>query len=92
MLFGVLASEAGWRLAETMAMSVLVIGGASQFTALQLLCEHAPLVIAIVTAAGGQPAPRDVFRLAGAAHRRARRPWQRALAAYCLTDQTYGGR
>ena len=37
MLFGVLAAEAGWNLAEIMAMSVMVIAGASQFTALQLL-------------------------------------------------------
>ena len=49
MIFGVLASEAGWTLAQTPAMSVLVIAGASQFTALQLLHEQAPLLIVIAT-------------------------------------------
>ena len=44
------AAEAGWGLAETMGMTVMVIAGASQFTALQLLSEHAPLVIVIATA------------------------------------------
>ena len=49
MIFGVLASEAGWTLAQTLGMSVLVIAGASQFTALQLLNEQAPLLIVIAT-------------------------------------------
>lgn len=89
LLFGVLASEAGWRLPETLAMSAVVIAGASQFTALQLLGEHAPLVICIL-------APLAInLRMAmysaslapeiGGAKR-----WQRALMAYGLTDQTYG--
>ena len=89
LLFGVLANEAGWRLLETMAMSAVVIAGASQFTALQLLTEHAPLAIAIA-------APLAInLRMAmysaslapylGRASR-----WQRALMAYGLTDQTYG--
>ena len=50
MLFGVLAAEAGWNLAEVLAMSVLVIAGASQFTALQLLSEQAPTLIVVGTA------------------------------------------
>lgn len=89
MLFGVVAAGAGWRLPETLAMSAVVVAGASQFTALQLLGEHAPLLIAIAT-------PLAVnLRLAmysaslapeiGGAPR-----WQRALMAYGLTDQTFG--
>ena len=89
LLFGVLANEAGWRLAETLAMSAVVIAGASQFTALQLLGEQAPLVICIL-------APLAI-NLRMAMYSAALAPeiggapgWQRALMAYGLTDQTYG--
>ena len=50
MLFGVIAGEAGWSLLQNLAMSVMVIAGASQFTALQLLSENAPTLIVIATA------------------------------------------
>ncbi len=89
LLFGVLASEAGWRLTETLAMSAVVIAGASQFTALQLLGEHAPLIICIV-------APLAInlrmamYSASLAPHIGGAPRWQRALAAYALTDQTYG--
>lgn len=89
MLFGVLAGEAGWSLTESMAMTILVIAGASQFTALQLLSEHAPLFIAIATALAVN------LRLAMYSASLAQvigstPPLGRFLAAYCLTDQTYG--
>lgn len=89
MLFGLLAAEAGWTMAEMLSMSVLVIAGASQFTALQLLSENAPLLIAIVTALAVN------LRLAMYSASLAQvigstPPLQRLLAAYCLTDQTYG--
>ena len=45
MLFGVLATESGLALHETMGFSVVVIAGAAQFTALQLMQDHAPLVV-----------------------------------------------
>jgi 4-azaleucine resistance transporter AzlC len=89
LLFGVLASEAGWRLVETLAMSAVVIAGASQFTALQLLSEHAPLAICIV-------APLAInlrmamYSASLAPHLGGAPGWQRALMAYGLTDQTYG--
>jgi 4-azaleucine resistance transporter AzlC len=89
MLFGVLANEAGWRLGETLAMSAVVIAGASQFTALQLLSEGAPLLICIV-------APLAInlrmamYSASLAPHVGGAPRWQRALMAYGLTDQTYG--
>ena len=89
LLFGVLANEAGWRLLETLAMSVVVIAGASQFTALQLLAEHAPLAIVIAarwrSTFGWRCIPPRSRRTSAA-----RRCWQRALMAYGLIDQTYG--
>ena len=89
LLFGVLANAAGWRLLETLAMSAVVIAGASQFTALQLLTEHAPLLICII-------APLAInlrmamYSASLAPHLGGAPRWQRALMAYGLTDQTYG--
>lgn len=89
MLFGVLAAEAGWGLAETMAMTVMVIAGASQFTALQLLSEHAPLVIVIATALAVN-LRMAMYSASMSQHVGAVSFWQRALIAYTLTDQTFG--
>ncbi len=50
LLFGVVATEAGLNLVETMSMSFLVIAGASQFAALSLMQENAPLLIILGTA------------------------------------------
>ena len=49
MLFGVLATEAGLNLLEVMSMSMIVIAGAAQFTAVQLMIEEAPTLIVILT-------------------------------------------
>jgi predicted branched-subunit amino acid permease len=88
-LFGVVAAEAGWRLSETIAMSVMVIAGASQFTALQLLSERAPLLIVVATALAVN-LRMAMYSASLAPHIGAAPFWQRALAAYTLTDQTYG--
>ncbi|WP_343079058.1 AzlC family ABC transporter permease [Ostreiculturibacter nitratireducens] len=50
LLFGVVARDAGLDLVQVMSMSVLVIAGASQFTAVALLQEHAPVFIALLAA------------------------------------------
>ncbi|MTH34736.1 branched-chain amino acid ABC transporter permease [Paracoccus limosus] len=88
MLFGVLANEAGLDLAQVLGFSVLVLAGASQFTALQLISDHAPLVIVILSAL--------VVNLRMAMYSAALVPWlggaaprQKALLAYTLIDQTY---
>jgi predicted branched-subunit amino acid permease len=49
LVFGVVATEAGLDLAQTMAFSVLVIAGASQFAALQQMTENAPTIVVILT-------------------------------------------
>ena len=41
-LFGVLATEAGLSFVEVMGMTVIVIAGSAQFTAVQLMTEAAP--------------------------------------------------
>ncbi len=87
-LFGVVASEAGLRVFEALTFSVLVLAGAAQFAALQVLREDAPTIIAIVTALA--------INLRMAMYTAALTPWlgaapfwQRAVVTYFVVDQTY---
>ena len=89
LLFGAVAAEAGWSLAEIMATSFLVIAGASQFTALQLISENAPTLIVIGTALAVN-LRMAMYSAALAPHLGPAPLRQRMLAAYFLTDQTYG--
>ncbi|MSU88201.1 branched-chain amino acid ABC transporter permease [Rhodobacteraceae bacterium 2CG4] len=89
LLFGVLAVETGLDLGQTMAMSALVIAGASQFTALQLIADNAPLLVALVTALAVN-LRMAMYSASLAAHLGHAPLWQRALVAYTLVDQTYG--
>lgn len=89
MLFGVLASEAGFTLIETMTFSVSVFAGAAQFTALQLMHEAAPTIIVLISALA--------VNLRVAMYSASLTPylggaplWQRACAAYLVVDQSYG--
>ena len=89
MLFGVVAAEAGWALPETMAMSFAVVAGASQFTAVQLFSDHAPALVVIATSLAVN-LRLAMYSASLAPHLGGAPAWQRALAAYGLTDQTYG--
>ena len=87
-LFGILATEAGLNVFETLAFSVVVIAGAAQFTALQLMQEHAPTAIVLASALA--------VNLRMAMYSASLTPyigsaplWQRALAAYLTVDQSY---
>ena len=87
-LFGLLATEAGLSVVESLTFSVAVIAGASQFTALQLLQEEVPTVIVLVSALA--------VNLRMAMYSASLTPWigtaplwQRALAAYLTVDQSY---
>ncbi len=87
-LFGVVATEAGLDLAQTMGFSVLVIAGASQLTALQLMSENAPVVVVLASALAVNL--RMAMYSASLAPWIGAAPlWQRALAAYLLVDQSY---
>ena len=87
-LFGIIATEAGLNVFETLAFSVVVIAGAAQFTALQLMQENAPTVIVLASALA--------VNLRMAMYSASLTPWiggaplwQRALAAYLTVDQSY---
>lgn len=88
LLFGVLATEAGLNVFETLAFSVVVIAGAAQFTALSLMEEGAPTLVVLASAL--------IVNLRMAMYSASITPylgqvpfWWRALAAYFLVDQTY---
>jgi 4-azaleucine resistance transporter AzlC len=87
-LFGVLATEAGLNIFETLAFSVVVIAGAAQFTALQLLTENAPAVVALASALAVNM--RMAMYSASVTPYLGSLPlWKRALVAYGLVDQSY---
>jgi len=87
-LFGVLATEAGLNVFETLAFSIVVIAGAAQFTALQLMEDNAPTIIILASALA--------VNLRMAMYSASITPylgkvsiWWRAMAAYFLVDQAY---
>ena len=87
-LFGLIATEAGLSVFETLAFSIVVIAGAAQFTALQLLQEEAPTIIVLASALA--------VNLRMAMYSASLTPWiggaplwQRAFAAYLTVDQSY---
>lgn len=88
MVFGVIATESGLDLVQTMAMTAAVIAGASQLAALQLLADGAPAALAVLAGA--------VVNLRMAMYSAALVPWWqgtragvRALAALVLHDHSF---
>lgn len=88
LLFGVLATEAGLKLFETMTFTMTVFAGAAQFAALQLMQENAPTLIVLASALA--------VNLRVAMYSASLTPylggaplWQRALVAYFTVDQSY---
>lgn len=88
MLFGVLGTEAGLSIFETLAFSVVVIAGAAQFTALQLLQENAPTLVVIASALAVNMR-MAMYSASITPHLGALPLWKRGIAAYFLVDQTY---
>lgn len=88
MVFGVVATEAGLNLSEVMAFTIIVIAGAAQLTALQLMTENAPTVVVLVSALAVN-LRMAMYSAALAPHLGAAPLWQRALVAYFLVDQSY---
>jgi predicted branched-subunit amino acid permease len=87
-LFGVVATEAGLNLFEVLSFSVVVIAGAAQFTALELMQKEAPTIIVLISALA--------VNLRVAMYSAALTPylgnaplWQRVIISYLLVDQSY---
>lgn len=88
MLFGVLATEAGLYLYETMTFSVTVFAGAAQFTALQLLLEQTPTIMVLISALAVN-LRMAMYSASLTPYLGAAPMWQRALVAYFMVDQAY---
>lgn len=87
-LFGLVATEAGLSIAQTMSFSVLVIAGASQFTAIQLMNEAVPVWVVLAASLA--------VNLRMAMYSASLQPYlgtaplpQRALIAYLNVDSSY---
>ena len=88
LLFGIVATEAGFTSLQTMAFSSVVFAGAAQFTALQLMAEEVPFLIVVATALAVNL--RMAMYSASLAVWLGRAPlWKRALIAYVNVDQSY---
>ena len=88
LLFGVVATEAGLSVIEALTFSVVVIAGAAQLTALQLMTDQVPTLIVLVSGLA--------VNLRMAMYSASLTPWigaaplwQRAVAAYFTVDQSY---
>jgi 4-azaleucine resistance transporter AzlC len=88
MLFGVVARDAGLDVVQTMSMSVLVIAGASQFTALALLQDQAPVFVALLAALAVN-LRMAMYSAALVPHLGHARFGTRALMAYLMVDQAF---
>ncbi|WP_372602887.1 AzlC family ABC transporter permease [Actibacterium sp.] len=88
LLFGVVGTEAGLNIVEVMGFSILVIAGASQFAAVQLLSDNAPTLIVLATALAVN-LRMAMYSAALVPHLGAAPLWKRALMAYFLVDQSY---
>lgn len=88
LLFGVVGTEAGLNLAEVMGFSVVIIAGASQFAALQLMSENAPTLVVLISAIAVN-LRMAMYSASLAFHLGPAPLWQRALVGYMNVDQTY---
>lgn len=87
-LFGVVGTEAGLPLAQVMGFSILVIAGAAQFTALQLMSEEAPVLIVIASALAVN-LRMAMYSASLTPYLGQAKIWQRALVAYLCVDQSF---
>ena len=88
LLFGVVATEAGLPLSQTMAFSVLVVAGASQFAALQFMSENAPVLVVLASALAVN-LRMAMYSASITPHLGAAPMWQRVVISYFLVDQSY---
>lgn len=88
LLFGVVATEAGLPMAQVMGFSVLVIAGAAQFTAVQLMSDNAPILIILATSLAVN-LRMAMYSASITPHLGRLKLWQRAIVSYLLVDQSY---
>ena len=87
-LFGIVATEAGLDIAQTLGMSVVVIAGASQFTAIQLMTENAS-IWAVLAASLAVNLRMAMYSASLQPHLGTAPLWQRLLVGYVNFDVSY---
>lgn len=87
-LFGVVATEAGLNIAQVILFSVSVFAGASQFVAVQLMQDQAPVLVILATSLAVN-LRMVMYSVAMAPHLGKAPLGMRALMAYFLVDQTF---
>lgn len=88
LLFGVVATEAGLNVFETLSFSIVVIAGAAQFTAVQLLSENAPTAVVLASALAVN-LRMAMYSASLTPHIGSAALWKRALTAYFTVDQSF---
>ncbi|MFN7222511.1 MAG: AzlC family ABC transporter permease [Paracoccaceae bacterium] len=88
LLFGVVATEAGLDLLQVMLFSFSVFAGASQFAAVQLMQDQAPVLVVLATSLAVN-LRMVMYSVAMAPHLGAAPFGTRALMAYFLVDQSF---
>ena len=88
MLFGVVATEAGFNIAEIMGFTFAVFAGASQFSAVQLMRDEAPVLIVLATSLAVN-LRMGMYSAALTPYFGKLSLWNRTLVAFFLVDQTY---
>ena len=86
--FGVVATEAGFSVAQALGFSIVVIAGASQFTAVQLMIEAVP-VWSVLAAALAVNLRMAMYSASLQPHLGTAPLWQRMLVAYINFDASY---
>lgn len=87
-VFGVVATEAGFDLVQVMGFSVLVIAGAAQFVAVQMMVENAPVLI-VLLASLTVNLRMAMYSASLAPHLGALSWWKRGVVSYFMVDQAY---
>jgi len=87
-LFGVVALDAGLTLAQTIGFTVLVIAGAAQFAAVQLMLDNAAIGF-VLLAALAVNLRMAMYSAALVPYLGSAPIWQRALISYLNFDQSY---
>ncbi|MGI9370413.1 MAG: AzlC family ABC transporter permease [Ruegeria sp.] len=87
-LLGVMSTDTGFSIIQTVAFAAAVFAGAALFAALQLMQEGAPLVVVLASALAVNS--RLVMYSASLTPYLGAAPlWQRAIAAFCTIDQNF---
>lgn len=87
-VFGVVATEAGLNLAEVMGFSILVLAGAAQIVAVQMILDQTPTLI-VLAASLAVNLRLAMYSASLAPHLGPLGWWRRSLVAYLLVDQAY---